>query len=166
VLPFRFGSTFNSVALLLDFLQEKYAGFSTNLLGVQNCVELSLRMNWQIEANQMQPVPGAAQTGSSTSPLSGTEYMQALLKTRQHEQALHQQIETQVSELLHNLNQLAAAHTHVVTLPPHPGLKAAYLIARPKLALFRQEVGNLAAIHPEYHFALTGPWPPYNFVAN
>ena len=36
-------------------------------------------------------------------------------------------------------------------------LKAAYLLAQPKVPLFRQEVENLAVLHPDLRFALTGP---------
>ena len=166
VLPLRFGSTFAGDSVLLAFLQDKYTGFSANLVRVQGCVELSLRMNWQNEANQLPVILTAAQTPRQLPTVSGKEYMQALLDVRQQEHALHLHIETQTSELLHKLDQLAAEKTHVVSLAPYPSLKAAYLIAQPKVALFRQEVGNLAALHLDLHFALTGPWPPYNFVAN
>ena len=166
VLPLRFGSTFAGDSLLLALLQDKYASFSANLLRVQGCVELSLRMNWQNEANQLPVICNAAQTRGQAPTMSGKDYMQALLKARQQEHALHQQIETQISELLQNLDQLAAENTHMLSMTPYPSLKAAYLLAQPKVPLFRQEVGNLAALHPDLHFALTGPWPPYNFVAN
>jgi hypothetical protein len=166
VLPLRFGSAFAGDSVLLALLQDKYASFSANLRRVQGCVELSLRMNWQNETNQLSVICIAAQTRGQAPAVSGKDYMQALLKARQQEQALHQQIETQTSELLHNLDRLAAENTHVVSLTPYPSLKAAYLLAQPKVPLFRQEVGNLAALHPDLHFALTGPWPPYNFVAN
>jgi len=173
VLPLRFGSAFACDSVLLALLQDKYASFSANLVRVQGCVELSLRMNWQNEANQLpvtlstsRVIRNAAQTPSKAPAMSGKDYMHALLKARQQEHALHQQIETQTSELLHNLDQLATENTHVVSLTPYPNLKAAYLLAQPKIPLFRQEVGNLAALHPDLHFALTGPWPPYNFVAN
>lgn len=166
VLPLRFGSAFASDSVLLALLQDKYASFSANLLRVQGCVELSLRMNWQNEANQLPVIRNAAQTRGQAPAMSGKDYMQALLKARQQEHDLHQQIETQTSELLHNLDRLANENTHVVSLTPYPSLKAAYLLAQPKVPLFRQEVGNLAALHPDLHFALTGPWPPYNFVAN
>ena len=175
VLPLRFGTTFAGDSVLLALLQDKYASFSDNLLRVLGCVELSLRMNWQNEANQMPVIrnaqhtgrtPYGAQTPSKAPTVSGKDYMQALLKARQQEHALHQQIETRTSELLHNLDRLATENTHVVSLTPYPNLKAAYLLAQPKVPLFRQEVGNLAVLHPDLRFALTGPWPPYNFVAN
>ena len=166
VLPLRFGSAFAGDSALLALLQDKYASFSANLLRVQECVELSLRMNWQNEGNQIPVIRNAAQTRRQVPAMSGKDYMQALLKVSQQEHALHQQIETQTRELLHNLDRLAAENTHEVSFTPYPSLKAAYLLAQPKVPLFRQEVGNLATLHPDLHFALTGPWPPYNFVAN
>ena len=173
VLPLRFGSDFASNSVLLALLQDKYASFSANLLRVQGCVELSLRMNWQNETNQLPVIRNtqksghlAAQTPAHAPAMSGKDYMQNLLKAKQQEHDLHQQIEIQVSELLHNLDRLANENTHVVSLTPYPSLKAAYLIAQSDVPLFRQEVGNLAVLHPDLHFALTGPWPPYNFVAN
>jgi hypothetical protein len=166
VLPLRFGSAFAGDSVLLALLQDKYASFSANLRRVQGCVELSLRMNWQNKANQLPVICLAAQTRRQAPAMSGKDYMQTLLKARQQEHDLHQQIETQARELLHNLDRLAAENTHVVCLTPYPSMKAAYLLAQSKVPLFRQEVGNLATLHPDLHFALTGPWPPYNFIAN
>ena len=68
--------------------------------------------------------------------------------------------------LNHNLDRIATEKTHLVSLTPYPSLKAAYLIIKSIVPLFRQEVENLAALHPDLGFALTGPWPPFSFVAN
>ncbi len=166
VLPLRFGSTLTGASVLLALLQEKYASFSANLLRVQGNVELSLRINWQNEANQPPVTQNVAQPRGQAPAMNGKDYMQALLKARQQEQDLHQQIETQISELLYDLDQLAAENTHVVSMTPYPSMKAAYLVAHPKVPIFRHEVGNLVTLHPDLLFTLTGPWPPYNFVAN
>ncbi|WP_319459980.1 GvpL/GvpF family gas vesicle protein [Micromonospora sp. RTP1Z1] len=44
-------------------------------------------------------------------------------------------------------------------------LNGAYLIDRSRLAGFSELVGALADGHPELRLELTGPWPPYSFVA-
>ncbi|MDZ5441329.1 GvpL/GvpF family gas vesicle protein [Micromonospora sp. 4G57] len=44
-------------------------------------------------------------------------------------------------------------------------LNGAYLIDRNGLAGFSALVGALADRHPELRLELTGPWPPYSFVA-
>ncbi|SCG53551.1 GvpL/GvpF family gas vesicle protein [Micromonospora inositola] len=44
-------------------------------------------------------------------------------------------------------------------------LNGAYLIDRNRLAGFSELVGALADRHPEIRLELTGPWPPYSFVA-
>ncbi|MEV0733733.1 GvpL/GvpF family gas vesicle protein [Polymorphospora sp. NPDC050346] len=44
-------------------------------------------------------------------------------------------------------------------------LNGAYLIDRDGLAAFSGLVGALADRHPEIRLELTGPWPPYSFVA-
>jgi hypothetical protein len=54
--------------------------------------------------------------------------------------------------------RLSGAHTPMV-------LNGAYLIDRDGLAGFSELVGALAGRHPELRLELTGPWPPYSFVA-
>lgn len=44
-------------------------------------------------------------------------------------------------------------------------LNGAYLIDRTALDGFSDLVGSLADRHPELRLELTGPWPPYSFVA-
>ncbi|MEU5725707.1 GvpL/GvpF family gas vesicle protein [Micromonospora sp. NPDC047738] len=44
-------------------------------------------------------------------------------------------------------------------------LNGAYLIDRDGLAAFSALIGALADRHPEIRLELTGPWPPYSFVA-
>ncbi|MFG1675547.1 GvpL/GvpF family gas vesicle protein [Micromonospora sp. NPDC049282] len=44
-------------------------------------------------------------------------------------------------------------------------LNGAYLVERAGVAAFSAFAGELADRHPELRFELTGPWPPYSFVA-
>jgi len=166
VLPLRFGSILAGESALLPLMHEKYASFSANLQRVQGCVELSLHVKLQSATNQSPVISNAAVTRCRAPVMSGKDYIQILLKVRQQEQDLHQQIETQIGEHLHNLDLLATEKNHTISLTPYPTLKAAYLLAQQKVILFRQEVENLAEFHPNLHFTLTGPWPPYSFVAN
>ncbi|MFU8874865.1 GvpL/GvpF family gas vesicle protein [Micromonospora sp. SL4-19] len=49
--------------------------------------------------------------------------------------------------------------------PTAMALNGAYLIDRDRLDGFSALVGALADRHPEIRLELTGPWPPYSFVA-
>ncbi|QLQ38192.1 GvpL/GvpF family gas vesicle protein [Micromonospora robiginosa] len=44
-------------------------------------------------------------------------------------------------------------------------LNGAYLVERAEVAAFSALAAELADRHPELRFELTGPWPPYSFVA-
>lgn len=44
-------------------------------------------------------------------------------------------------------------------------LNGAYLVERAEVDAFSALAGELADRHPELRFELTGPWPPYSFVA-
>jgi hypothetical protein len=43
-------------------------------------------------------------------------------------------------------------------------LSAAFLVSRADWVNFVEYADSLDAEHPEFHFDLTGPWPPYDFV--
>jgi len=168
VLPLRFGSTLSGDWMLQALLHDRYTSYAANLQRVQGCVELSLHIIWPKEAfsSRAPIVRDIAQTDDHAPVMSGKEYLLSLRKARQQEYVLRQQIETQIGELLHNLEQLVVENTRVISLTPNPSLKAAFLLAQAEVPHFRQEVGYLSTAHPELHFALTGPWPPYNFVSN
>jgi len=64
------------------------------------------------------------------------------------------------------LERLAVENTHQVLVTPRLLLKAAYLVDRERMAIFREEINNLSLAYPTLRFLCTGPWPPYNFVSN
>ncbi len=173
LLPLRFGTVFAAPPLLEVLLQEKYDKFSANLARVHGCVELSLHLNLQDDAFLSQPTADdpqlqfkAALPRFARNDMNGKEYMAALLRARKHEQDYKLLVETRASEILQSLDDLAVEYARTVPEKSTPVLKSAYLIKRANLEHFQQEVNNLAAAFPDCHFAMTGPWPPYNFINN
>jgi hypothetical protein len=43
-------------------------------------------------------------------------------------------------------------------------LRAAYLVERERVDLFREAVERIQRAHPDLALLLTGPWPPYSFT--
>ena len=63
------------------------------------------------------------------------------------------------------LDRLVIEKKSKVSITPNPTLTAAYLLDAQNVSLFLQEVDQLVAVHSDFRFTLTGPWPAYNFVA-
>jgi hypothetical protein len=68
----------------------------------------------------------------------------------------------------HIYAELRRAASAALTFPP-PGkprvLSAAFLVDRAASDAFRDRVDQLSALNPALELDLTGPWPPYDFVA-
>lgn len=163
VLPVCFGAVFASESDLLTILGDKYASFSANLGRVRGCVELSLRITW-IDEQDLPPWASSPSQPEQPAEKSGKNYMLALQKARQREQALCAQIETQTGKFLPALNRLVIEKKSKVSITHNPTLTAAYLLDAQKVPFFQQEVDQLVAAHSDFHFTLTGPWPAYSFI--
>lgn len=176
VLPVRFGTALADEDALQSVLKTQYAGFIANMKRVYGRVELSVQVLWDGEEqgskgagergseSEEYPTPSALQPSSLKG--CGCAYMLARLTEEQRDLAWRQRAETLADEISRPLKRLAAENTHQVLVTPRLLLKAAYLVARERVAIFREEINNLSPAYPTLRFLCTGPWPPYNFVSS
>lgn len=147
VLPLRFGTQLEGEEQLAAVLAERGDELLRALERVRGHVELGLRV---------MPRPGSS-PDIDTGERSGRAYL--LARAAEHRRA------DEAARHLHApLSELAAAS--LVREPPAPPaiLVAAYLVDARLVDEFRARAEELAGRHEDLQTAVTGPWPPYNFV--
>jgi hypothetical protein len=148
VLPLRFGTQLEDEDRLAAALSDRHEGLQRVLDRVRGRVELGLRV-----------LPVRPDAGAEAAPQgSGREYL--LERVSRHRRA-----ERAARELNTPLAALASA-SRVKAAPAPPAiLVAAYLLDPGDAPEFRARAHELAARHDDLQAVVTGPWPPYSFVA-
>ncbi len=191
ILPVRFGTVLTDEVALKDVLETHYADLAAGLQRVCGRVELSLRVLGEEDGSRgaaigelhlhkvVRSQGGKHEEHSSLSPhshlpsqswrearaeSSGRNYLFSRLEVERHRQSVQREAKTLAAELHTPLASLSVESTYQILLTPCLLLKAAYLVEREQLMIFRQEVDSLCVAHPTLRFLCTGPWPPYNFV--
>jgi len=176
VLPARFGSILESEARLQASMEVLYPDLLANMKRLAGRVEVSLHVLWKppaSEDNAPAEIDAEKETPASGAPQTGSDYMLDRLRKAQQQLALRQSAKGIAAKLHASLERLADEN-HIQVLPTQGLLlKAAYLVKREQVDLFRQEVDRLSAANssdawagsdPGLNFVCTGPWPPYSFI--
>lgn len=160
-LPFRFG-TLVSEERLRNYLKARSQSLHEKLIHVSDCVEMSVKMIWQLKASE---VSSSSENFSNPGQSSGAgsrfliarqrEFMGAAL-LRQHANEIKEWLEVLV---------MPVVVSGLTTI--HPGkklvLSAAHLVKRSQLESYRETISGARSARPELHFLLSGPWAPYSF---
>ncbi len=189
VLPLRFGIVFASEARVRGILEENYRPYRENLARLHGKVELGLKVLWgeaevrrEVEraservARFREEMAGRAQELKRVRGTPGMRgkgyYLQMKLEkdVAQLEQLVREEMDAaREREALHifkDLRERAVDSCLNRLLDQSMILNAAFLISRGKGESFSQRVETLKSANAErgMEFALSGPWPPYNFV--
>ena len=148
VLPLRFGTQLEDEERLAAALAERREELMHALERVRGHVELGLRV---IPKLRDKPAPGRSEQ-------SGRDYLLARA-------AEHRCMDEAGRDLHAPLAELAAGSRRRESPAPPAILVAAYLVEAGAVADFRARAGELGERHRDLHVVVTGPWPPYNFVA-
>jgi len=176
VLPARFGSILENESRLQALMDQLYPDLLANLNRLAGRVEVSLHVLWNPPAPEDGDPPASnveKESLASAAPQTGAEYMLDRLHQAQQQSAVRQKAKT-LAAGIHASLKLLADESQVQVLPTHTLLlKAAYLVKRKQLDLFRKVVDHLSAENqsgaqggadPGLNFICTGPWPPYSFI--
>jgi hypothetical protein len=148
VLPLRFGTQLEREDRLAAVLHERRAELMRALDRVRGRVELGLRAF---------PSPDSR---TDTGPGEGTGRDYLLARAAQHRRA------DEAARYLHAPLAELATESRLREPPAPPAiLVAAYLVESDRAAEFCARADELAGRHDDLQAVLTGPWPPYNFVA-
>lgn len=162
VLPMRFGSVLSGEAAVRAHLDEQREPYLRALTRVAGCVELGVRALLSVPPPSTVPEP-AVKPKSRT----GADYLQARRRHYSTESRLRDQCTALEQSLLSKVAPLCREHRTEFPAPRSggPALCSLYfLVPREQVLAFRTAVSSIPG---ECHtdIALSGPWPPFNFVA-
>jgi hypothetical protein len=154
--PLRFGQWFDTLERIRNAVDENATAWLALLDRFAGCVEYGLSVASAATHSAVQDVHRAAHTGR--------EYMAAL--ARRHAAATQRRVD---AEALGGQLQEALASVVVATTVDYPesgGLVSiAALVARSRAGAYHDTLADLRRSRSDLSFLLTGPWPPYSFVA-
>jgi hypothetical protein len=155
-LPFRFG-TLVTEQQLRSYIAARKTALETNLSLVRGCVEMSVKIIWEI-AEDIEECSSEADERAGTAFLAAKrrEILGSELRAAQAKE---------ISIWLHN-SVSGLTRGEKVSLQPSEKLflSAAHLVLRGNIDQYRNKTAQVRDERPDLHFLLSGPWPPYSFA--
>ena len=155
-LPFRFG-TLVTEQQLSSYIVARKPALETNLALVHDCVEMSLKIIWEVPKDR-EDEPEGPEHGIGTTFLAAKrrELLGSELRAAEARE---------ISTWLHNRVSGLTRAEKVSTQPSEKlFLTAAHLVPRPSLKQYREKTAQVREERPDLHFLVSGPWPPYSFA--
>ncbi|MCL5996294.1 MAG: GvpL/GvpF family gas vesicle protein [Chloroflexi bacterium] len=179
IVPLQFCTVYLSTERVLNALADGYAGFDQILKQLCGATEWGVKVycDLPVYARQLEESSGALKTQRDAMKRArpGTAFLlrkkleqaaQAIAERAATDtvQDIHAQLAAQASHSRLNQAQTASEHGHSDEM----FLNGAYLVDDANWPSFRATLDALVASLREQGFQieLTGPWPPYNFVAS
>lgn len=161
-LPVRFGTVLPHPWAVVRALEERYSTLAADLTRLGTAVELGLTILWSGADEAVMQPPHENPFPATRGP--GGQYLRERLSERRRDEAQQER----AADLFRQIDQVLSFHAREQqsTLLPTPRMlaRAAYLLPPEAVPSFRQAFEELRHTHPDLHFLLSGPWPPYSFV--
>jgi len=155
-LPFRFG-TVVSEEHLRSYVTSHKAALEAKLAQVRGCVEMSVKIIWNTDQEEIKESADAASEGPGT----------RFLKEKQREIVGGERRTEQAKQVAAWLKERIGPYLQQedTSLCPTDKLivAAANLIRREQVTEYRDRLAEARKTRPELHFLVSGPWPPYTF---
>jgi len=161
VVPMRFGSMLADEAAVRSHLDEQSAVYLRALKRVSGCVELGVRLLVSGTGS-----PATPEELPKQEPRSGASYLKALQRRYSAESRLRDHCAALEQALLSKVAPLCREHRLELSAPRpgEPVLCSLYfLVPRGQVSLFHAALSADAA-GESTPTAVSGPWPPFNFV--
>ncbi|HZS41926.1 MAG TPA: GvpL/GvpF family gas vesicle protein [Polyangia bacterium] len=169
VVPMKLFTIFLSDERALAHVKKRRRSMERVLARVAGRVEWGLRLT----LDERRALAQADKKASKSAPSSSSGAAFLLRKKTLHDtaRALQTEARDRAEEIFESLASRAADARRRPPIDPELGarllLDAAYLVPAREAKGFRGAVAGLARALPDgYQVTLTGPWPPYNFVAD
>jgi len=162
VLPMRFGSVLPGEAAVRAHLDEQRETYQRALTRTAGCVELGVRALLSAP-----PPPTTPETAVKPMSRSGADYLEARRRHYSAENRLRERCVALEQALLSKVAPLCREHRMELPAPRtgEPALCSLYfLVPREQVLAFRTAVPTIP-VQSHTELALSGPWPPFNFVA-
>jgi Gas vesicle synthesis protein GvpL/GvpF len=160
VLPFRFGTIFETDEALRQAVRSNKKNFAESVLKLKGKSEMHLKLVVKVDG----AVAEAIVQGTAPLPQVGGEYLNRLREkaTRDRErQSKARALSVQVHKLFNPLQE------EVVCKKVHAGLviDIAHLIDSGSVEKYQNRYSTAMRHFKDCQISLTGPWPPYHFVS-
>lgn len=161
VVPMRFGAVLADEGAVRAHLDAQRSSYLRALTRIAGCVELGIRARLSL------PNPPPAPEGATRPVIrSGADYLQARQRHYSVETRLRDQCAALEQALLAKVAPLCREHRREFS-PPRSGEPARcslyFLVPRDQVPAFRAAVSP-TVVDGFTELALSGPWPPFNFV--
>ena len=161
-IPVRFGTVLPGVEAVSRLLDERNKVLAADVGRLGDKGEFGLTALWR------DPIGG--DQGSAEGPdeerISPGDYLRTWFATYRREDAARERARALAHELGQQLAVYALDSRVRILAGDRLALRAAYLVALSGSEAFRQAFDESRRAHPECRFLLSGPWPPYSFVAS
>ena len=158
LLPCRFGTFLRNENAVLQVLQQQYFFYKERLEVLRDKQELGLKVLSEKGAR--------AQSANNEKQLKdGKEYLLQKFYDYQADEERRQVVQKTVDIIHGELQKLSSMNVKSSEINGHVVFSGNYLVEKKTESFFCSKVKVLQGMYPELKFLLTGPWPPYNFVA-
>jgi hypothetical protein len=174
VLPLRFGVVFASEARVKEMLAENYPQYKENLARLDGKVELGLKVLWREEEIRREVERASERVARFREEMAGRaqELKRARGTPAMRGKSYYLQMKlekdvTQLEQLVREEMEVAREREALRIFQDLRGRAVdACLASRGEIESFSQRVEELKSANAEkgMEFALSGPWPPYNFI--
>ena len=158
LLPCRFGTFLQDEKAVLQVLREHYVFYKKKLEELRDKQEFGLKI---LSEKSVQ----VHSENNKKQSKDGKEYLlQKFYEYREDEE--QKQVNQKVVDVIHEeLQKLSSMSVKNAEISGHVVFSGNYLVGKKAESFFCSKVEALQRMYPELKFLLTGPWPPYNFVA-
>lgn len=158
LIPCRFGTFLRDESAVSQVLQEHYSFYKRKLGELRGKQEFGLKMlsEKSVWTNNVD---------DKKQSKDGKEYLLKKFCDYQTGEGRKKAIQNTVDSIHEELQKLSSMNVKDAGISGHVVFSGNYLVEKKTESFFRSKVEALQKMHPELKFLLTGPWPPYNFVA-
>lgn len=164
-LPFRFG-TLAGAEKLEKFVETNREALLNNLERVRNCVEMSVKIIWDVDKVRRQARAASEREGEAGEPKASGEGA-SYLEARRREILGGELLKERAQEVAEWLKECLAGEAveHELEVRPSEPLvvRAAFLVRRERLKDYQARVEEARASRADLRFLTSGAWPPYSF---
>ncbi len=169
IIPMAFGQVVRGVPAIQRFLKQNHKGIRGELLRLDNKVEMSLRIRWDVEnifdyfVRQDQEL---AEARDRIFMRSGTPSQQEKMELgRLFEERLQEERAKHVDQLVEQFRPATADLKVNTPKGEKTVLDLVMLVDRTNVSQFEKQVYEVAEKYPnQYTFDFNGPWAPFSFV--
>lgn len=171
-LPVRFGTVLPDAGAVKQALATRYDTLRNDLRRIGDKIELGLTVLWHPVEGRSAPRPPEPDMDKRSDADTVAEALRpglAYLRSRQTEfrkaESARDRAQTLARALDAALGPYALEYRQSVCPSERLALRNLYLLERERIDAFERALAEVRQRHQEVRFLLSGPWPPYSFVA-